>query len=277
MSGRILIGETIVTAARLVSDRRGELFRVGLVLILGIFAIGVFALNYVLPLLQVQVPQVGGAAAGQPMLDPRFFPAVLFMLVVEFLLIAVFAVGWHRLILLGRQASSGLGVAFGRREIAFLGRLWLCFIGMLLVSIAFSVLEYLLAGMLGADPNGFVLIAMAGYTLIAIYVIGRIGPSFAALSVDQPLGLGAAWQTTRGEGSRIFVIYLLVSLGWFAVAFLFSSIAQILGLGEAAPYALLFINAVLSAGFLALLVTINSILFRQLSGWRPTGSLLASV
>ncbi len=140
---------------------------------------------------------------------------------------------------------------------------------MLLVSIAFSVFEYLLAGMLGADPDGFVLIAMAGYSLIAIYVIGRIGPSFAALSVDQPLGLGAAWQATRGEGSRIFVIYLLVSLGWFAVAFLFSSIAQILGLGEAAPYALLFINAVLSAGFLALLVTINSILFRQLSGWRP--------
>jgi hypothetical protein len=193
------------------------------------------------------------------------------MLVAEFLLIAVFAVGWHRLILLGPQAGGGLGVAFGRREIGFLGRMWLCFIGMLLVSIAFSVFEYLLAGMLGADPGGFVLIAMAGYSLIAIYAIGRIGPSFAALSVDQSLGLGAAWQVTRGEGSRVFVIYLLVSLGWFVVAFLFSSIAQILGLGQAAPYALVFINAVLSAGFLALLVTINSILFRQLSGWRPTG------
>jgi hypothetical protein len=223
------------------------------------------------------VPQVGGATPGQPMLDPRFFPAVLFMLVVEFLLIAVFAVGWHRLILLGSRAGGGLGVAFGRREIAFLGRWWLCFIGMLLVSIAFSVFEYLLAGMMGADPGGFVIIAMAGYTLIAIYVIGRIGPGFAALSVDQSLGLGAAWQATRGEGARIFVIYLLVSLGWFVVAFLFSSLAQILGLGEAAPYALLFINAVLSAGFLALLVTINSILYRQLSGWRPTGNPLASV
>ena len=66
MTGRILIGETIVTAARLVIDRRGELFRVGLVLILGIFAIGVFALNYVLPLLQMQVPQVGGAAPASP-------------------------------------------------------------------------------------------------------------------------------------------------------------------------------------------------------------------
>jgi hypothetical protein len=275
MSGRILIGETILTAARLVIDRSGELFRVGLVFILGIFAIGVFALNYVLPLLRTQVPQVGGAAAGQPMLDPRFFPAVLFMLVVEFLLIAVFAVGWHRLILLGPRAGGGLGIAFGRREIAYLGRLWLCFIGMVLLSVAFSVFEYLLAGMLGADPGGFMIIAMTGYSLIAIYVVGRIGPSFAALSVDQPLGLGAAWQVTRGEGARIFFTYLLVSVGWFAVAFLFSSLAQLLGLGEAAPYALLFINAVLSAGFLALLVTINSILFRQLSGWRPTP--LASV
>ncbi len=57
---------------------------------------------------------------------------------------------------------------------------------MLLVSIAFSVFEYLVAGMLGADPGGFVIIAMAGYSLIAIYALGQIGPSFAALSVDQP-------------------------------------------------------------------------------------------
>jgi hypothetical protein len=274
MSGRIQIGQTIVTALRLVSDRRGELFRVGLVLILGFFAIGIFIVNYAGPL-WVQVPQVGGAAAGQPMLDPRLLPAMLFALVAEFFLIAVFAVGWHRLILLGPQAEGGLGIALGRREIAYLGRIWLCFIAIVLFSMAFSVFEYQLAGMLGANPLSFLIIAAASYCLIVGYVMGRISPGFAALSVDQPLGFGAAWQATRGEGWRIFAIYILVSLGWFAVTVLFGELLQLLGLGDAAPYAVLFISTVFYAGYMALLVTINSILFRQISGWRPTP--LASV
>ena len=157
MSGRILIGETIVTAARLVSDRRGELFRVGLVLILGIFAIGVFALNYVLPLLQTQVPQVGGAAPGQPMLDPRFFPAVLFMLVVEFLLIAVFAVGWHRLILLGPagQAAGSASASAGARS-PFSDACGCASSACCWSPSASRSSNICLAGMLGADPGGFV-------------------------------------------------------------------------------------------------------------------------
>ena len=64
MSAKIAIGETLGTASRLVLDRAGELFRVGLVLIVGFFAIGIFALEYVLPLMRATVPQVGGPAAG---------------------------------------------------------------------------------------------------------------------------------------------------------------------------------------------------------------------
>jgi hypothetical protein len=269
MSAQTAIGETLFTACRLVLDRGGELFRVGLVLILGIFVIGIFALDYLLPLLRTPVPQVGGAAAGQPMPDPRFFPAVLLMLAAEFLFISVFAVGWHRLILLGPRAGGGLGIGFGRREIAYLGRLWLCFLGVLIFSVAFSVAEFLLAGILRANPQGFVVIAMVGYTLAAAYVIGRIGLSFAGLSVDRALSFAAAWQATRGEGFRILAVYLLAGIAWLVAGFVFSFLADLLGLGQAAPYALLFVNAVLSAGFMALLVTINAILYRRLSGWRP--------
>ena len=272
MSAKIAIGETLVTAARLVLDRVGELFRVGLVLIVGFFAIGIFALEYVLPLMRATVPQVGGPAAGQPMPDPRFLPAMLLIVVVEFVVISIFAVGWHRLILLGAGAGGGFGIGFGRREIAFLGRVWACFLGVLMFSVAFSVLEFLLAGLLRANPQGFVVIAMLGFTLVASYVLGRIGLSFAGLSIDQPLTFAASWQATRGEGFRILATYLLVAIGWLAVGLLFSFLAGLLGLGYAAPYALMFINAILSAGFIALLVTINSILFRRLSGWRPAGS-----
>jgi len=271
MSAKIAIGETLATATRLALDRSGELFRVGLVLILGFFAIGVFAFEYVLPLMRRTVPQIGGPAAGEQMPDPRFLPAMLLIVVVEFLIISIFAVGWHRLILLRAGTGGGLGIGFGRREIAFLGRVWACFLGVLMFSVAFTVFEFLLAGLLRANPQGFVVIAMLGFTLVVGYVLGRIGLSFAGLSIDQPMTFAASWQATRGEGFRILAIYLLVVIGWLVVGLLFSFLAGLLGLGYAAPYALMFINAVLSAGFIALLVTINSILFRRLSGWRPAG------
>ena len=271
MSAKIAIGETLATAARLVLDRAGELFRVGLVLIVGFFAIGIFALEYVLPLMRATVPQVGGPAAGQPMPDPRFLPAMLLIVVVEFVVISIFAVGWHRLILLGAGAGGGFGIGFGRREIAFLGRVWACFLGVLMFSVAFSVLEFLLAGLLRANPQGFVVIAMLGFTLVVSYVLGRIGLSFAGLSIDQKLSFAASWQVTRGEGFRILAIYLLVAAGWFLAGLLLDFLAALLGLGYIAPYAFLFVTSVLSSGFIALLVTINSILFRRLSGWPATG------
>jgi hypothetical protein len=269
MSARVAIGETLASALRLVADRRGELFRVGLVLILGIFAIGVFALIYVLPLYSSQVAQVGGPAAGQPMSDPRLFPGMLLMLVAEFIFIAIFAVGWHRLILLGAGAGGGLGIGVGRRELVYLGHMWLCFIGLLIMSFVLAFIEVIAASALGADPWNFVGVALLGFVPIALYVLGRIAPAFAAISVDLPGGFAAAWAATRGEGARLLAINLLLCAGWFAVSFVFSLIAQVLGLGRAAPYALLFINAILICAFMAVLVSVNCIVFRRLSGWRP--------
>lgn len=269
MSGRVAIGETLATAVRLVLDRRGELFRVGLVLILGIFAIGIFALIYVLPLYGGQVPQVGGPAAAPPMADPRLLPGMLLMLVAEFIFIAIFAVGWHRLILLGAGAGGGLGIGLGRRELAYLGHMWLCFIGLLVMSFALAFLEVVLASALGADPWNFVGAAFLGYVPIALYVLGRVAPAFAAISIDMPGGFAAAWTATRGEGARLLAINLLLCAGWLIVSFVFSFIAQVLGLGRAAPYAVLFINAILICAFMAVLVSVNCIVFRRLSGWRP--------
>jgi hypothetical protein len=110
---------------------------------------------------------------------------------------------------------------------------------------------------------------MAGFTLLAGYVLGRIGLSFAALSIDQPASFALAWQATRGQGAYILAIYGLVAIGWLILNILFMW-ADDLGLGAAAPYALLFINVVLAVIFVALLVTINAVLYRRLSGWRPS-------
>jgi hypothetical protein len=271
VSGKIAVMGTIASACRMVLDRLGELFRVGLVLILGIFGIGIFALHYILPLLTVTVPQRGGVAAGEPMPDPRIFPGMLLMLVLEFVIISVFAVGWHRLILLGTRALHGLGVGVARRELAYFGRMWVCFLGIVVFTAVFSTVEYALAGLLHADPRSYLALASVGYGLLAIYGLGRLGLAFAALSIDRPLGFAASWRLTRGEGLRILAIYVLVGLGWLVVTYVFSTLARVLSLGEAAPYSLLFINAVLSSALIAVVVTINALLFRQLSGWRaPT-------
>jgi hypothetical protein len=269
VTGRVVVGETLTVACRLVLERTSELFRVGLLPIIGIFIIGIATLDYLWPMAQTQVPQMGGAAAGQPMPDPRLLPVALLVLLGELLVIAVFAVGWHRLILLGPRAGGGLGIGIGRREMACFGRLWLCLLGMVAASFAVAMAEIMLASLLRANTLGFVLFALPGYYLVVGYVIGRIGLTFAGISVDQRFNFNASWEATRGQGLRILAIYLLIAVAWLVVNILFGFLAGLLGLGEAAPYAFMFIGAVLSIGFMAVLVTVNAILFRRLSGWSP--------
>jgi hypothetical protein len=63
-------------------------------------------------------------------------------------------------------------------------------------------------------------------------------------------------------------VYLLAAAGWLLVSLFFGLIAGALGLSKAAPYTLILVNAVALAGMFALLVTVNAIVFRRLSGWK---------
>ncbi len=269
MSARIDVGETIGTAARLVRDRAGEIFRIGLVPIIGIFAVGLYAFNDMLPRYRDYLRAAEDPAAQQRLQDPGFGAGPLLATAAELLAIAVFLVGWHRLILLGGKAEGGLGVRLGRRELVCLGRIALCFVGVVIASFAFILAEMMLAGLLGLGPMGLLLPGMLGFAVAAVYVIGRIAPAFAALAVDHPFGFAAAWRSTEGEGARLLAIYLLVGLAWIAVNLFLGLVAALLGLPAAAPYAFLFVDVVLYAFLLATVATINAMVFRQLSGWRP--------
>ena len=64
-----------------------------------------------------------GGAGGRAAQDPRLPAGMLLTLVIEFLIFAVFSVGWHRVILLGPgRAGPGLGVQLGKRELR--GQVW---------------------------------------------------------------------------------------------------------------------------------------------------------
>src|SRR6267378_6912418 len=97
----------------------------------------------------------------------------------DLLLFAVFAVGWHRVILLGiHQAGRGLGVQLGGRELRYFGRLWICFLGSIAIATAFTAVEQLIGAAVAASPENFILAAEVSYVLASAYIFCRIGPAF---------------------------------------------------------------------------------------------------
>jgi hypothetical protein len=259
---------TLAESARLIYQRRNDLLRVGLVFMIGFFGLGVVMINYLAPLLFATMQAVsdkGGELTG----GQRYAYAVMFLYgVVEFLLIAVFAVGWHRLMLLGpARAGPGLGIAFGARELRYFGKMWLAFLALVGIAFAIAVAELLIAGLLKADPYSFLLAASIGYLLLAAYVLSRIAPAFAAFSIDLPYGFARAWQATAGSGLQLLAVYLAIVVGWLVAEQIVGRLADALGLGIAAPYALLFIGAVMTCCQMAMLVSANALAFRRLSGW----------
>lgn len=263
MSAPIPVLATIAEACRLVLERRNDLLRVGLVFLLGSFALNVLFFNYLLPMLaEAQVN-----AAGETVVDPRLMPGLLLVLVTNFVLLAVFGVGWHRLILLGpERAGGGLGVQLGLRELRYFFRLWVCFLGMIMIAGFLSYIDVAIALRAGVSPYSTLPIAYLGFIPITAYALGRLGPSFAAIAVDLPAEMSRSWKATMGNGRRLLALYLLAGFGWFAVPALLGALAGLIGLGELAPYALLFISAFVSTALLAVLVTINALVFRRLVG-----------
>jgi hypothetical protein len=261
MSAPIPVLATIAEACRLVLRRRNDLLRVGLVFLLGSFALDILFFNYLLPMMALAQPSL----SGETPVDPRLMPGLLLVLVTNFLLVSIFGVGWHRVVLLGpERTGGGLGVQLGLRELRYFFRLWVCFMVMIAVGGFLSIIEVAIAIRIGVNPYATLPIAYLGFIPIAAFAIGRLGPSFAAIAVDLPSEMSRSWQATMGNGGRLLALYLLAGFGWFAVPALLGAFAGLLGLGEVAPYALLFISAFVSTALLAVLVTINALVFRRL-------------
>ena len=199
MSAKLATSEIIVETCRLVYHRRNDLLRVGLVFTFGFFALGVFMVGTVLPLLHGVAGGNGGELAG----NQRYLPAMfILILVIEFLLIAIFAIGWHRLVLLGpARAGGGLGIALGARELRYFSRMWLCFLGLVALGFAVAQVEVVIATLLQANLYGFLLAASFGYFLLAV---GVVCSAFA-------LAVGVITSSSRRERARR---QMLDSIAW---------------------------------------------------------------
>jgi hypothetical protein len=266
MSAKVPVLGTILAACRLVARLRGELMRVGLVMLFGSFVLNVLALNYVWPMITATTID----AEGNPVIDPRLPGSMLLMALIEFLIMTVFSVGWHRVILLGsQQAGGGLGVQLGGRELRSLLKLGVCLLASFVLAGFLSTIETAIAVRLGVSAFGALLLSYLIVIPVIAFVAGRLGPSFAALAIDEPAAFSRALQLTAGNGARLLVIYLLAGFGWIAASLLLDVLAEVLGLGQIAPYALMFLSAVLSTALLAVLVTINALVYRQIAPGAP--------
>ena len=266
MSAKVPVLGTILAACRLVAGLRGELLRVGLIMLLGSFVLNVLALNYLWPM----VAGMTVDAAGNPVIDPRLPGSMMLMALIEFLIMTVFSVGWHRVILLGpQQAGGGLGVQLGGREIRSLLRLGACLLVSFMLAGFLSTMETAIAVRMGISAVGALLLSYIIVIPVIAFVAGRLGPSFAALAIDEPAAFSRALQLTAGNGGRLLVLYLLAGVGWIAASLLLNVLAEVLGLGQIAPYALMFLSALLSTALLAVLVTINALVYRQVAPKAP--------
>ena len=265
MNGKLPVLGTLREAIELTIAHRRDLLRVGLVFIIGFFALGVVFIHYLLPMFPTAMME-GTAAGTQPPVDPRLPSAVLIMFVIEILLLTVFAVGWHRAVLIGPE--RGQGVQLGVRELRYFGRFWLCIAICLAIVFFIAFVEQFIGLAAHADPQSMMWGAELANALVAAYVFSRLGPSFAALSVDMPMTFRQSWNVTKGNGLRILVIYVLAAAGGLALNVAIGLLLDLVGLGEIAPYTVMLVGALTFCALFAVTVSINAIVFRRLTGWK---------
>jgi len=254
---KVPVAEILIAAVRIVVARPADLLRLGFALALVFFFTGVLRNQQGLIMGTTAPDHAAGAT------DPVRSPYALIAMGLDTLVISIFAVAWHRLILLGPDSvGRGLGLRLGTRELLYWGRMWLCILMLVVVAGIAAVVAII------PFPSGRSRLTVLGVVALIgiVYSCGRWGPIFAATAIDQDLSFIKAWRMTTGNGGRSFGIYLLAGLGWFAVAVVFRSIARAFDLTAVAPYAALFIADVISCIAIAVMVTINALVFQRLTG-----------
>ncbi len=256
---------TLREALQMVAAHWRDLLRVGTVFIIGFFALGIVFISYLLPMFPQMMAGDTGAGS-QPPVDPRLPLAVLIMFVIEILLLTVFAVGWHRAVLIGPE--RGQGAQLGWRELRYFGRFWFCIAISIASMFVLAFAETFLGAAMHADPQSMTIGAELSYLVVIGYVFARLGPSFAALSVDRTITFRESLTVTKGNGLRILLIHALAAGGGLILNIAIGVILNLLGLSEIAPYTVMLVGALTFCALIAVIVSINAIVFRRLTDWQ---------
>jgi len=233
--------------------------RSALLLIAILPAIGSFLLELVLVstgLLALIDPTAGRVPTGGEALTMLLIGGI------NLAFVTMFSVAWTRHLLVG--PARGLGISWGRRELGYLARL----VGILLTTVLATFLLSMVLALIGlvATPAGASFATAAGIAL-ALFIYVRAMLILPAAAIDRPLPIAQALEATRGTRAIwLALALLLVILPYLVLFFAVAIILNASGLGAAAPYASLFIQAMLGYAMQATIVALQALIYRHLIG-----------
>ena len=141
--------------------------------------------------------------------DPMLFVRFLGMLLCLMIAYVLFAVSWHRFMLLGPGERPRLLPGVLGRHMRFAG---MSFAVSLLVGLAVAVPIALLTLL---RVQSVIALLLVGVLAMALFVRWQL--IFPAIALDRRLTLGEAWQRSRGNALKLFWGLLLSALPWALV------------------------------------------------------------
>jgi hypothetical protein len=126
----------------------------------------------------------------------------------------LFAVAWHRLVLLGPPAAPSWSLRFERRHWRFVGLLVALYVLMYLsAGAALAVIGLISSAMQESAGGGLLLsLVVIAVVLLAMTSYVRLTFVFPATAVDERFGFQEAWRVTKGCGFRLLAIFVMVGL-----------------------------------------------------------------
>ena len=208
----------------------------------------------------------------------------------------LFAVSWHRFVLLGRnEALPAIVPLWRRRHWRFYGYLLGLMGIILLASLPIGLLLAVLAapttgGDTAPQPSQALIATVLLFVIPLFYLVMRLSFVFPAVSVDESYRFVHAWRHSRGQGWRLvgativtlFPTGLLSGVTTLAVSFAYFGDTRLIS-GEglvdesgslaAGAQSAMLVDAVVTQplGYImtALFVTVLSFAFRVSTGWIP--------
>lgn len=184
-----------------------------------------------------------------------------------------FLAAWHRMTLLGPGNARGvIGYSYRGAERRFLGFLLLAYLFFLVGSLVGGLI-IAQSTVAGGGDQGTVLLAIIlslALTIALVIVILRWSMVFPAAAVGERLGFAGSWQLTRGNGWRVFAIFICIALPYMLVGVavvLALGLKFSLGSGYAAVELLLLIPGFY---FAAVTVSALSMIYWNLTGYDPS-------
>ena len=193
----------------------------------------------------------------------------------------LFAVAWHRVVLLGPAAMPVPMVpVWQKQHWRFLGYTLI----FMAIGYGFELLYGPLIAPLMTQGSEVGLLPLLMITLLlASYVSLRLSFVFPAAAVDERYGFADSWRHTKGQGLRLmvamFLVLILAILGLILIIlglsmildFLLTIVFTIFGASERPAAGPVAMAIVLPLGYVifALSVSVISIAFRTCTGWVP--------